>query len=752
MKSKQSTKSRARPQPVEVALGYVGRGWSPIPIPHRKKNPGFKDWQNTRIDENTVEVHFGEGPGNIGVLLGGASGGLIDGDMDCDEAVIAANVLLPTTCRFGRTSRPDSHYLFYADGCPTTKYVDRSDGQMLVEFRGEGHQTVFPGSTHPSGESIRWSATTTPDPATVEPAMLIEMFGRVAAAALLARHWPKGTRHDASLAVAGGLLRAGWSAAGTEAFIRAVAAAARDEEASERVKSVSDTAKKLAEGDEVTGWPTLEKLLGEAVVRQAKDWLRIGGDVAASAEGAPKKQADLLVALAREHCTFFHDSVRTPYARASNGSVMQLRSGAFDLFLGSLHFKVYGRSAASTAKNEALATLKGIALHDSPHEEVAVRVAAHSGRIYLDLANERHEAVEVDTAGWRIVTSCPVNFLRPDGILELPTPTPGGDVYEILSFLNRGASANYMLILAWLLAALRPSGPFPVLVLQGRHGSAKSTTARILRALIDPNAAPVRAPPRSEQDLVIAARNGWLLAYDNLSGLSDWLSDALCRLATGSAFATRKLYSDADETIFYASRPMILNGIDDLLTRPDLADRALLVPLAEIPPSQRQAEAHMFDKLKRSLPDILGALLDGAAMALRDEATVKLTSTPRMADFVRWAAAGLPALGYSEKDLHRALERSKAEATALALEVDGLGNAIIDFLQTTGGHWSGSATELLTELRDRADAEGRRELPSAPPSLANRLRRLAPTLREVGVGVKTTRVATQRRIELVRKL
>ena len=103
-----------------------------------------------------------------------------------------------------------------------------------------------------------------------------------------------------------------------------------------------------------------------------------------------------------------------------------------------------------------------------------------------------------------------------------------------------------MLVVAWLLAALQRGGPYPVLVIAGEQGSAKTMLTKILRTLIDPNAAPTRALPREERDLMIAANNGHILAFDNLSGLPSWLSDALCRLASGGSFAIRQLYTDCD--------------------------------------------------------------------------------------------------------------------------------------------------------------------------------------------------------------
>ena len=138
------------------------------------------------------------------------------------------------------------------------------------------------------------------------------------------------------------------------------------------------------------------------------------------------------------------------------------------------------------------------------------------------------------------------------------------------------ADEDWPILVAWLVAALRPQGPFPVLALHGEQGSAKSTTVRVLRELIDPNVAPLRSEPRNGRDLAIAANNGWVLAYDNLSAISDWLSDAFCRIATGGGFSTRETATRTrTRCLIDAQRPLALNGIAELATRPDLLDRAL---------------------------------------------------------------------------------------------------------------------------------------------------------------------------------
>jgi hypothetical protein len=159
----------------------------------------------------------------------------------------------------------------------------------------------------------------------------------------------------------------------------------------------------------------------------------------------------------------------------------------------------------------------------------------------------------------------------------------GGSIEALAPFFNLASDNDFVLVVAWLLGALRAGGPYPVLALAGEQGSAKTVLSKLLRALVDPSVAPVRALPRDDS-------HSHVLAFDNLSGLPPWLSDTLCRLTSGGAFSTRRLVTDQDEILFVAARPIILNGIEDTFTRPDLADRAILLMLAPIAERQRRSE------------------------------------------------------------------------------------------------------------------------------------------------------------------
>src|SRR5262249_4853944 len=257
--------------------------------------------------------------------------------------------------------------------------------------------------------------------------------------------------------------------------------------------------------------------------------------------------------------------------------------------------------------------------------------------------------------------------------------------------------------IAWLLASLRPKGPYPVLALAGEQGSAKTTACKLLKALIDPSVAPVRTLPREERDLMIATRNAHVLAFDNVSGLSAWLSDALCRLASGGGLAVRQLYSDDAEVLFEAARPMLLNGIDDVIGRPDLADRAIVLTLPPIRDTQRRSEAELWSDFERARGAILGALLDMVAHGLAKSHDVRVTSLPRMADFALWSTACETAL-WPVGRIARAYRANRQAIIETVIEADPVATCVRNIMEKRD-HWDGTASDLL----QAADQLQRRE-------------------------------------------
>ena len=452
-----------------------------------------------------------------------------------------------------------------------------------------------------------------------------------------------------------------------------------------------------------------------------------------SGEEKGKPQSARLVELAAD-AEFFTTPDGEPFAdipNAGHRETYPLRDRRFKDWLSHLFYAVEKRTPSTNAMQDALSVLEGRARFEGATREVFVRVAPADGLIYLDLGLPAWEAVEVGRDGWRVITDPPVRFHRPRGLLPLPAPVVGGNLGELWTILNIHGDER-ALVLAWLVMLLHRKGPYPILILRGEQGSGKTSAAGVLKAIVDPAKAALRAEPREVRDLMIAAQHARLLAYDNLSSIPPWLSDALCRLSTGGGFAVRELYADAAETLFEASRPVMINGISDVATRSDLIDRCIFVETKVIGEQARRTKTDLDAAFEAMHPRVLGALLTAAATALRNEATVKPGALPRMADFAVWASAAEPSLGLAPGTVIGAFNRNRAEAHGIVLDASPVGVAVIRLAERHRA-WQGTPDELLRALLAIADESARGAFPKNAKGLSDLLRRIAPNLRAVGV-------------------
>jgi hypothetical protein len=415
-----------------------------------------------------------------------------------------------------------------------------------------------------------------------------------------------------------------------------------------------------------------------------------------------------------------------------------IRSKRFRTWVRRCYYQANGAAPGGAVIGSALDLLEARAQFDAPERVVSMRVAEHAGKIYLDLTDEHWRVIAIGTDGWRVLGCPPVRFRRSPGMMPLPMPERGGSVEILKPFLNLSNENDFVLIVAWLLAALRPSAPYPLLAISGEQGSAKTVLSKVLRALLDPNVAPIRALPRDERELMIAANNGHLLAFDNLSGLPPWLSDALCRIASGGSFALRRLYTDEEEVLFQAARPTVLNGIDDVIARADLADRAIFLSLSPIGETQRRSEAELWREFECQRPFILGALLDAAVHGLRAIGSVSSDQLPRMADFALWARACETGL-WPAGTFNRAYSNNRKAVIRSIIDADPIATFVRE-LMSERTLWMGCAADLLRDGIQRANQSSyTANLPKNPRALAGRLRRAQTFLRAIGIHVAFSR-------------
>jgi hypothetical protein len=457
--------------------------------------------------------------------------------------------------------------------------------------------------------------------------------------------------------------------------------------------------------------------------------------------GRDLTQADILLDLA-EVADLFHAPDEIAYADLEvdgHRETWPIRSKGFRRWLARRYFEEIGGAPNAEAMAAAINVIEAKALHNSIVRTVHVRVGELSGKIYVDLCDGAWRAVEVDKAGWRILDRPVVRFRRSSDMRALPEPARDGSVEGLRPLLNIGADADddFVLAIAYELACLRARGPYPVMVVGGEQGTAKTTRSALLSSVVDPRRPILRALPRDERDLFVAARSRHVLGFDNVSGLPIWLSDAICRIASGIGFGTRQLYSDDEEVLFDGARPFILNGIEEIVERPDLAERSLFSNCEPIADENRRCEEEIWEAFDATHASVLGALIDAVSTGLKKEADLRPPNLPRMADFALWAIACEPALW---KDGHflRAYRANIQGAVESVLEASPVSVAVRSLMDRLAAKkWEGTSSDLLTRLTDLVGEKvaNSKAWPGNSRALSGRLRRAASFLRRVGINV-----------------
>src|SRR5262245_58270208 len=268
----------------DAAHDYLARGWQPVLILPREKRPKLTGWEQLRYGEASLEEAFGNGPANVGVHLGSASNGLTDVDLDCLEAVLAANSFFSTkTLIFGRASARFSHYLYITRLCGGSRGAvirfDDIDKSRMLEIRiGPGHQTIFPPSVHPSGEVVEFESVSASEPMVVDDDELIRRCSWLATAALLGKHWAGlRSRHDAHLMVAHFACHCASHVDQIVSLIRAIINITKDEETADRFRTVTDAWDRFKRGEPTPGYPKFREMFGKEIADKAADWLGYKG-------------------------------------------------------------------------------------------------------------------------------------------------------------------------------------------------------------------------------------------------------------------------------------------------------------------------------------------------------------------------------------------------------------------------------------------------------------------------------------------
>ncbi|MCY4039493.1 MAG: hypothetical protein OXF09_08535 [Hyphomicrobiales bacterium] len=446
---------------------------------------------------------------------------------------------------------------------------------------------------------------------------------------------------------------------------------------------------------------------------------------------------DILLSFTK-NCEFFHweDEAYADIHQGDRRITYNVKGKRFENWLRKHFYDVTQDAPDPKFLQKVLDTVKAKGIFGGPEREVFLRVAPVDEKIYIDLGGDDWSAIEVDKSGWRPSKKPPVRFRRPASMRALPSPKRGGNINDLKPFLNVKSHDDFVLIVTWLLVCLSGREPFPVLVLMGEQGTAKSTTSRLLRSLVDPKKAAIGSMPQGDRDLYISTKNSYVLAFDNVSHIKSQLSDSLSSLATGGSFATRKLRTDDDEILFEATRPILANGIGDIVKGPDLAERALFIRFQPIPKNQRRTKRSFWKDFEEKRSSIFGALLDVLVVGLNNVDKINPPCLERMAEFSEFGLACEPAL-WEEGTFWRAHERNRNDSIETVIDADPVSHAV-RLLMKNRSEWSGTATELLKEFtKDMDDSTIKIQgFPTTARVLSERLGRAVTFLREMNIDVK----------------
>jgi len=445
-----------------------------------------------------------------------------------------------------------------------------------------------------------------------------------------------------------------------------------------------------------------------------------------------------------------HDADDRAYALCENDGqrVLEIDSRPFRRYLTHLAWRADGSMPGTASVETCVQSLCGRARYDAPERAVHVRTAALDGNFYLDLGDGT--VVCATPVEWYEMPAgeAPVLFQQVGGSAALPHPVHGGSVDELRELLNLPNDDAWVLVDAWMLGTLSPSGPYPILALRGEHGSGKTSIARIVRSVVDPNRSPVRSNPRTVDDLFVSAVNSHVVALDNLSTLPQAVSDGLCQLSSGGALAKRAHYTNADEVRLQVQQPVIVTSIADVLRSADVRDRAIDI---ELPPLEEiRTEAELAECFERVHARVLGALLDAVSAALRNLSKTSTAGLLRMADFQLFVRAD-PALPFDAETFDAAYARNRAAANEAALEASPIVAPLRRLLERDA--FEGTMSQLLDKLAALAGHERPPQgWPGSAQSLQSALLKLAPLLRRnAGIECKKLHRGEHGRVYLLKK-
>jgi hypothetical protein len=521
----------------------------------------------------------------------------------------------------------------------------------------------------------------------------------------------------------------------------------------ERCKTDAEFSKALS------GLPVIQKA---KLQRIFEDNLKAAGEKIEKPEAGNGKAEFLLEMLTKRKIEVFRGEDDTPYVvlpRETNdgkfrNELYDLKGSKFGSYCRYIYQQEKRRIIEGSAVENVAKTLEGQASFEGAVHPVHLRTGEFDDgkryefgerrpKLYIDLCNDDWQVVEIDPwkyekDGWRVIQNPSSYFRRTAGMLSLPVPQRGGNWNHLREIVNVGSDQNWIMYISWLIAALRPPNtPYPALSVHGEEESGKTFLCRVAKTLVDPNYTPfVSGKNLKEEQLAMDCFNNMVIAVDNLSSMSQEVSDALATLVTEGGFRKRAHYANTEQVLFKGRRPIVLNGINENMGGNDFRRRCvkLFLPSLKMDPNKRE-EDELKARLEEIHPYILGLICDAHAMAMLNLPGVVLPHKRGLIDFSKWimAAAADPALPFTADQFAETYLGNIQDTIDAANEADAFTAALLQFMSNRVGHKC-TAAEWGVAISSVADEKVRnmRDWPKSPNQVGEKLNRVMANVRQCG--------------------
>lgn len=723
---------------VEWALRYHEAGWTVIPIGWDEVKKGWKKplikWKERQISQRTtaeeIQCWWKEwSHARIGIVTGSISG-IVAVDIDPKNGGKTEGLHLPPTL-VANTGGGGWHYIYKH---PKSLVIPNSTDwpKKGVDIRGDGGFIVVAPSLHASGKEYEWAQDFDTECISECPDWLLTSGAKVKTPIIeLLKGVPEGKRNDSAARVIGSIL----AGLPTEEW---------KDRGWERSKNWNNRCSPPMEEKELLS--VFESIASRELKRRTTE-------TEAQDNSPPPEKRASNGQLAREFIEYsgielFHDHAGKTYARINcntHKEVWPCDSTELRRRLELFCYKKRGEPVSKDTISSMLNVIDAKARHEGQTKNVGLRIAKNDTNgvhgISYDLSDRCWQMVTISENGWTIGQDENLIFRRYNHTGEQVTPVKNGDLKEVLKFVNIKNLDEQLLFLCYLVSCFVPDIAHPILVMNGQKGSSKSTIMRMIKMIIDPSPLIALSFAKKPDDLAIIFSQNWVTAFDNVSDISNEMSDMLCKVCTGESFAKRKLYTDEDSCIVSYQRCVIINGINNPAEKPDLLDRIILFNIEPISKENRKSLTEIMENFNKALPSILGGIFDTLSRAIKEREVVSKDSLSRLADFDLWGRAIARALGHSENDFKRAINANTTSQNQEAIKQSPLALLLLAWgqKQTEGTMLEMTASELLVWLKPKAEnasIDTRAETwPKSASALSRKLNEIAPNLADYGIRI-----------------